>query len=132
MSSRGEGPSNRKDKTIDPREWGNVDFSRENLDIDTQIAALKSFKAQLKAQKRSQKRKSQQRERSRSLNKNNPRTNNESITDYGSSKGSKRYPRPVETQPVAQIAPRSYLGAALKNVGRPQKSKRTPTPPFWS
>ena len=64
VSSREEGPSNRKGKAIDPREWGNVDFSREDLNIDAQIAALRAFKAQLKAQKRS-KRRSRQRERSR-------------------------------------------------------------------
>ena len=53
-SSRGEGTSRQKGKNVDPREWGNVDFSRETFDIDAQIAALKAFKAQAKAQRRSQ------------------------------------------------------------------------------
>ena len=50
ISSRGEGTSKRKGKTIDPRNWGNIDFDQESLDIDAQIAALKSLKAQRKAE----------------------------------------------------------------------------------
>ena len=42
-SSRGEGTSKRKGKTIDPREWGNVNISQESLDVEAQIAAFKSL-----------------------------------------------------------------------------------------
>ena len=38
-SSREEGPSRRKGKGIDPREWGNVNISQESLDVDAQAAA---------------------------------------------------------------------------------------------
>ena len=40
VSSRGEGPSKNKGKTIDPREWGNVDIEHEDLDVEAQEAAL--------------------------------------------------------------------------------------------
>ena len=46
VSSRGEGPSKPKGKGIDPREWGNVNISRESLDIEAQAAALRSFSDQ--------------------------------------------------------------------------------------
>ena len=42
-SSRGEGNSKAKGKTIDPREWGGVNISHESLDLEAQAAALKSF-----------------------------------------------------------------------------------------
>ena len=64
MSSRGEGTSKLKGKNVDPCEWGNIDFSRESLDIDAQMAALKSYKAQLKARKRFQKKENHFRRRS--------------------------------------------------------------------
>ena len=42
-SSRGEGPSRRKGKGIDPREWGNVNISQESLDVNAQTAAWQSL-----------------------------------------------------------------------------------------
>jgi hypothetical protein len=67
-SSRGEGPSEPKGKSRDPREWGNVDFSRENLDVDAQAAALEFFKHQLRDKKHS-KGKTHRKRRSRSTNR---------------------------------------------------------------
>ena len=43
-SNRGEKSSRQKGKTIDPREWGNVNISRESLDIEAQAVALESFR----------------------------------------------------------------------------------------
>jgi hypothetical protein len=123
MSSRGEGTSKLKGKNVDPREWGNIDFSRENLDIDAQMAALKSYKAQLKARKRSQKKENRRRKRSQSVHREDEQGKK--------SKKSKHSKRPAESQPVAQIAPKSYLGAALKNIGR-SRNPRTPTEPSSS
>ena len=37
--SRGEGPSKGKGKGPDPGNWGDVDFSDEELDLDAQHAA---------------------------------------------------------------------------------------------
>ena len=44
VTSQGEGPSKPKGKGIDPREWGNVNFSNDSLDVDAQAAALNSYK----------------------------------------------------------------------------------------
>ena len=46
VSSREEGPPRQKGKTIDPREWGNVNISQDSLDIAAQTAALESFAGQ--------------------------------------------------------------------------------------
>jgi hypothetical protein len=40
--------------------------------------------------------------------------------------------QPEESQPAAQIAPKSYLGAALKTVGRPRGSRQPSRPPSGS
>ena len=114
VSSRGEGPSKPKGKGIDPREWGNVDIDPESLDVNAQLAALKTFKAQLKAQKRSQGKKSQRKEKSQSRNKNYERSEHATAK---STRRPKTYSgRPMESQPAAQIAPKSYLGAALRHA----------------
>jgi len=41
VSSCGEGPSQPKEKGIDPREWDNVDWSEGELDIEVQKTLLK-------------------------------------------------------------------------------------------
>ena len=46
MSSRGEGPSRPKGKTIDPQERGNANLSQESLDVEAQAAAWDSLKRQ--------------------------------------------------------------------------------------
>jgi hypothetical protein len=104
-SSRGEGPSEPKGKAKDPREWGNVDFSRENLDMEAQAAALEFFKRKLKDQKHSKK-KTHRKRRSRSTNRD---TSQQREKDgKKTAKGfSKRGERPAESQPSAQIAPKA-------------------------
>jgi len=42
--SRGEGPSQGKGKGPDPGNWGDIDFSDEDIDLDAQRAALESWK----------------------------------------------------------------------------------------
>ena len=98
-SSREEGPSKDKGKGIDPREWGNVNISRESLDRDVQAAALASI-VNLKKEK-GRKHKTTHHKARRSLDRR-----------------SQPVQLPAESRPVAQIAPRSYLGTALNNVGR--------------
>ena len=39
------------------------------------------------------------------------------------SRHNRRTPRPAESQPAAQIAPKSYLGAALRDIGRSKTSR---------
>ena len=41
-SSKGEGPSRLKGKGINPKEWGNADFSEGEVDLEAQRAALES------------------------------------------------------------------------------------------
>ena len=121
--SRGEGTSKRKGKTIDPREWGNVNLSRDSLDVDAQAAAWNSLKSQHGASGPSQRthhkrshRQPQEKERARQRK-------------HRSSKAPRTSERPAETQPAAQIAPKSYLGSALRNVGHQKRSRRTPGSP---
>ena len=104
-SSREEGPSKDKGKGIDPREWGNVNISRESLDRDAQAAALASIE-KLKQEKGRKHKPSHHR------------------TGRSNDRRSQPIQLPAESRPVAQIAPRSYLGTALNNVGR--KDKKTP------
>ena len=88
-----------KGKTIDPREWGNVNLSSDNLDLEVQAAALRSFAHQKPKEKLSEYRRQAS---------SRPRSNVRSQS-----------PRfPAESRPVAQVAKSSYLGTALHNVGR--------------
>ena len=100
-SSQEEGPSKDKGKGIDPREWGNVNISQESLDQEAQAAALASI-VNIKHEKE----------------KNRP-------AHRGKTKRPDHRSQPVqlpaESRPVAQIAPRSYLGMALNNVGRRER-----------
>ncbi len=104
-SSRGEGTSRPKGKGIDPREWGNANLSQENLDVDAQEAALRSFAHKKRISKRKE------------------------IKETYRSKPSHREDRspstrlPDASRPVAQLAKSSYLGTTLRNVGR-SSSKR--------
>ena len=104
-SSQEEGPSKDKGKGIDPREWGNVNISRESLDRNAQAAALASF-----------------------VNPKHEKGRRDKPAHHGKDKqSSDRRSQPVqlpaESRPVAQIAPRSYLGTALNNVGRRERKK---------
>jgi hypothetical protein len=96
------------------------------LNIEAQEAALNSFKEQ-KTTKRTEKGTSHYKKRSRSLSRENTRRVPQSQAAKPTKK-SKRYHRPAESQPAAQIAPRIYLGAALRNVGRSGRSSRPSTP----
>ena len=98
-SSQGEGNSKLKGKTIHPRKWGNVNLSSDNLDLEVQAAALRSFAHQKPKEKLSEYRRQAS---------SRPRSNVRSQS-----------PRfPAESRPVAQVAKSSYLGTALHNVGR--------------
>ncbi|KAF5328575.1 hypothetical protein D9619_011451 [Psilocybe cf. subviscida] len=109
--SRGEGPSNRKDKGkgVDPREWGNLSENGEDIDIEAQRRALHEY--------------------NHSHRMVNPATSAGISRATGQSVSAlfpSRVPaatghkntRPAESQPLTQIDPKSYLGVTLKKVSR--------------
>ena len=98
--SRGEGASNPKGKQIDPREWGNVQLSESEVDVQAQQAALKSYK--ITATK-------------------NPKERREASHPRGTSKSHGNHHKndlPAVSRPIAQVPAKSYIGVALKNIGR--------------
>lgn len=108
-SSRGEGASRPKGKGIDPREWGNVNISRESLDVDAQAAAWKSLAHGSKP------------EPAKGTHQRDRRSQSVRL--------------PATSRPVAQLAQDSYLGVTLRNVGQPKAEKphrsrkdRSPSP----
>ena len=107
--SRGEGASNLKGKHINPREWGNVRLSNSEADVYAQQAALESYR--LAATKKS---KENHREASRS---------------HGNSKSHGKHRKndlPAESRPIVQVPARSYIGVALKNIGRRSRTRDLP------
>jgi len=95
--SRGEGPSEPKGKSIDPREWGNAGLSDEDLNLDTQRAALESYS------------------KSKKVNRHKSKSGRHS---------KQRKVKPAEMRPEAQIDPKSYLGVTLKKIGKGTSRKR--------
>jgi Retrotransposon gag protein len=108
-SSRGEGTSRPKGKGIDPREWGNINISRESLDIEAQAAAYRSIL--------------QERQASRPPDAQPARG---AYQEERRSHRSSSARLPAASRPVAQLPPDSYLGKTLRNVGRSQPEKRSP------
>ena len=104
VSSREEEAPNRKGKTIDPRNWGNVNISQESLEV--QAAVLDSF---AEAQKHA---------------KSKIRQHIPKIYPTPSKECSLSRHLPAESRPVAQFAKDSYLEAALCNVGRSNEKSR--------
>ena len=103
-SSRGEGPSHRKGKGIDPKEWGNINISQESLDVDAQEAALQSLV-----------------DENLVTHKRNTRVGRiPQARDYRSSSR-----LPAESRPIAQLAKDSYLGKTLRNIGKPTRDTRS-------
>ena len=102
VSSAEEGLSRPKGKGIDPREWGNVNISRESLDIEAQAAAFESIKKRRHGSATRQPRQTKPKRKGKSGSKR---------TDLATQ-------LPAESRPVNQIAKDSYLGAALRNVNR--------------
>ena len=132
VSSRGEGPSKPKGKGIDPREWGNVNISRDSLDIDAQAAALDSYKQQsTKSVDYSKKRKHHSKERSQSSKRKDDQQRRQK-GEYVSKRDHRHSAKPAESQPAAQIAPKSYLGAALKHIGCSKKENHYSDSPSHS
>ena len=101
--SKGEGTSRPKGK--DPREWGNLNISQEELNIEAQAAALKSLAREHKDKK-----------------KRDKKCTNARRAGHGVH-CSPSLRLPAESRPVAQIPQDSYLGMTLRNVGRDNARK---------
>ena len=120
-SSWGEGPAQSKGKAVDPREWGNANLSKADMDIAAQAAALNSFKPVVKTID--------------TAKKNTPcQAQNIKAHRLDTHHHFKQYnlapvpaaPHavwPAKSWPAAQLAPRSYLGAALQKAGTSQRIK---------
>ncbi|KAF8799892.1 hypothetical protein BYT27DRAFT_7263507 [Phlegmacium glaucopus] len=135
-----EGTSKSKGKTIDPREWGNVNMSQESLDLGTQAAVLESF-GQHNETIEHKRKQSSRRKRSpiASTRKdrpirgpNNDGYQSESIYESRQTAHptrvltdrSARHVFPAESRPAAQIDPKSYLGTALQYIRRSRSRKQ--------
>jgi hypothetical protein len=133
VSSRGEGFSmaRRQGKTIDPREWGNVNLSRESLDIEAQAAAFASFKTPVKPTDYPGEDTPGYQEVSQWADSLMAQASSRPPSEKTDRKRrhSQRATRPRESQPAAQIAPRSYLGTALKHIERASGSRHVPRMP---
>ena len=115
MSSTGEGQTQTKGKTIDPWEWGNIQFNEEEMDVAAQAAAFKSFKPTANKFPSMKEKMLHQRTKFREWNKNVPssvRQNTMTPVPLVA-----QTVQPAESWPAAQLAPQSYLGAALQKAG---------------
>ena len=107
-SSRGKGTSKAKGKGTDPLEWGNVNISQESLDIVAQAATFRSIVQEKQTVEW-------------------PRA----VVGKETHQAAHRYLRspharlPAASQPVAQLGQDSYLGRALREVGRLSSRKES-------
>ena len=104
--SNGEGPSRNEGKGIDPREWGNINISQESLDVEAQVAALESYA---------------KRPHESIKKKHGKKARKEGRT--AKSKSDHVAQVHAASRPVNQISKESYLGAALRDIGRYSHSR---------
>ena len=104
--SNGEGPLRNKGKGINPREWGNVNISQESLDVGAQVTALESYTKQPHESTTKNHGKRPRKE------KGTVRNHSAHITQLHAA-----------SRPVNQISKESYLGAALRDIGRSSHSR---------
>ena len=111
-----EGHSGPEGKGIDPRNWGNVQLSETEANVEVQQAALNSFHYQKKPIER-------ELPPHQSVTPTEPEQHEDSTTH---SRHTSKTPvihvpkntRPPESHPQAQIAPKSFLGITLQKVGK--------------
>ena len=109
VESHCEGPSQPKNRGPDPRDWGNVQLDKSEMDAVLQQAAYKSYKEQ--GQYENQQKKCE----------HCWMTNREQGP-------SQQQTRPPESHPLAQIAPDSFLRVALRNLERQGDPSDNPAP----
>ena len=108
---QGEGTSNPKEKQIDPWEWGNVHISDSKANVNAQWAALESYR--LAAPEK-------------------PKEKHEASQHHGTSKPYGKHHKndlPAESCLIAQMPSKSYIGVALKNIGRHSRTQELPDDP---
>ncbi|KAG5649973.1 hypothetical protein H0H81_001274, partial [Sphagnurus paluster] len=112
------GPSEPKGKEVDPRNWGSAGLTESDVDVEAQAAALKSIQQQkLKAKKLA-------REIPPHVETITHENENAQIRPVRRAVEQRaKRTRPDASRPVAQIAPKSYLGVALEQVRQTSKSK---------
>lgn len=137
--SCGEGPSNRKGKGPDPKNWGAADLSDSDLNLEVQKAALDSF-AQKKLNidlvhynssdaedepvlKKQPKRKTSKNPAQAKAQKS--RAASERHTPQVDSHKKAQLERTARNnEPSNQIAPKSYLGRALEQLDKKSRHRR--------
>ncbi|KAF8875585.1 hypothetical protein BD779DRAFT_1476020 [Infundibulicybe gibba] len=134
--SRGEGPSQPKGKGIDPREWGNIQMSDDEMNLENQRRALKEFADKKKRGEKNMKKSKRDR-------KHSPAKPMEAepisasmmrrVKDVAHGRTpvgvhSKRKMTRAEMRPADQIASKSYLGKALKDLKKSSRKRRSATP----
>jgi len=124
---REEGHSGSKGKGIDPRNWGNVQLSEGEADVEAQQAALDSFHSQKKPMERDlpphqSVAPSEPEQRENSVVQSSRRTSKTPVVNVP------KNTRPPESRPQAQIAPKSFLGIALQKVGKKFRRKHSENP----
>ena len=115
FESQGEDTSNLKGKHIDSREWGNVHLSDSKADVHAEQTALESYN--LAAMKKP---------------KENCDHREASCPHRTSKSHGKRYKNdlPAESHPIVQVPAKSYIGVALKNIGRRSHTQELPGDPL--
>jgi hypothetical protein len=125
LISHGEGPSEKKGKGPDPRNWENIDLGDQDINKDVQQALLNIYKS---------KKNNIQSFKSKNKTLNSRQTSSQPRGGYDrrgsfAHRGSftnrfeerhreHRFQMMAESRPVAQIDPNSYLGVALQNASR--------------
>ena len=137
------GPSNPKGKGIDPREWGNINLSEEELNVEAQAAALNSFKTRKESPEYIKEKPSRKKKKSTSKKNITKQKLRDDLTmekELMSSHYTRapkfgfprinydRMGRRAESRPAAQIAPKSSLGVALNNVEKRHRKKPSESP----
>ena len=125
--NQGKVSTRQKGKTIDPREWGNVNISRESLDLEAQAIALDSFKLRYPTNGHLEEETPRPRNRSPEVNQDPARRHARHSETTRKRRHNRPVSRPVEIQPAPQIAPKSFLGTALRNIERPVGSRHLPS-----
>ena len=123
------GPSVPKGKQIDPREWGNIKLSNDEIDIDAQAAAIKAYNKALKNKHNKLKKYSKKSAKKYPKDEYNeleakadfdlPQVNrHQSVPTAGHA--SVPVNMRAGSRPAAQIAPKSSLGVALTGIAKGQ------------
>ena len=119
-----QGTTVAKGKHIDPREWGDIEFNDEEIDVDAQEAAIKAYNKVLIRKNKKNKNKYNKKDSSESETKDNfimPKTNRHLSVLKSGHATALPAERRAGSRPAAQIAPMSSLGVALTGIASRSK-----------